>query len=137
MRQTYGISNHFHMDLSLANLLTSIRYQKVGYIPESLLFKFRNFCSLLFYIDLRDRFSLSLRQYARHFLKNQAEIDQDDSLLAAITEHCLKIVDYGNMMLSFRCFLRNEQHMEIQDIVVSTISRLTDIIQHGYDRYRF
>ena len=132
MKHNYGIANYFKMDLSLSNLLTSIRYQKLGYIPENILLTFREFCALLFYIDLRDRFSLSLRQYSKYFIQNQAmDLDESNSYAhsSLLIELCLKIADYGNAMLSYRSFL-GEQHMEIQDIVLSTISRLTNLCQY-------
>jgi hypothetical protein len=97
------------------------------------LFIFREFCGLLFYIDLRDRFSLALRQYSKHFIQNQS-VDLNTSShhhsSPLIVQLCLKIIDYGNSMLSYRAFLK-ENHIEVQDIVMSTISRLTTFNQYA------
>jgi hypothetical protein len=68
MNEKLGVENLWRMRDSLNNLLRSLRYQKLGYIPESVFALFRDFCALLFYVDLRDRFSLSLRQYKKHFI---------------------------------------------------------------------
>jgi hypothetical protein len=68
MNEKLGVSNMWQMRDSLAYLLKSLRYQKLGYISESVFALFRDFCALLFYIDLRDRFSLCLRQYKKHFI---------------------------------------------------------------------
>ena len=149
MKDSYGIENNFQMDLSLSNLLTSLRYQKIGYIPEHILGVFRDFCSLLFYVDVRDRFSLALRHYAKHLQKdeknkNKEEEEEDDdeenNNIEQRIEQCLQIVDYGNLMLSFRSLFTiynsNQEfedtlsHIQIQDIVLSTIARLTSILNN-------
>ena len=140
MKNTYGIENHFKMDLSLSNLLTSLRYQKIGYISEHVLGVFRDFCSLLFYIDLRDRFSLAIRHYAKYFQSdhNANVLDEEDEeeTIEQRIEQCLRIVDYGNMMLNFRSLFTicnsgsiedDLAHVQVQDIVLSTIARLTAI----------
>lgn len=130
MKQTYGISNNFQVNHSLKTLLTSIRYQKLGYIPDNVLFMFRDFCALLFYLDLRDKFSLSLRQYSRYFIQNQ-DIRYEQSMTSKNVVHmCIKIIDYGNALLSYTCFVRGH-HMKVKDIVVSTIARLTRINQYA------
>lgn len=135
MRQIHGIQNLFQMNLSLKNLLSSVRYQKLGYIPESLFFLFRDFCAVLFFLDLRDRFSLSLRKYSKHLIKSQnLDYDQDElekrrNSSGVLIEMSIEIIDYGNMMLSYRSFLKG-QHTEIKDIVLSTISRLTKYSQY-------
>jgi hypothetical protein len=129
MRDQYGIGNTFKLNLSLSNLLSTIRYQKLGYISESVLNMFRDFCAIVFYLDLRDHFSLSLRQYTRHFLNNQLDTDHfrsNSSNTHSIVEICLNIIDYGNMMLSYKSLLKR-QHVDVQDIVLSTISRLTNL----------
>jgi hypothetical protein len=152
MKDSYGIENNFQMDLSLSNLLTSLRYQKIGYIPEHILGVFRDFCSLLFYVDVRDRFSLALRHYAKHLQKDKQnkneeeeedgdDDDEENNNIEQRIEQCLKIVDYGNMMLSFRSLFtiynRNQSefedtlsHIQVQDIVLSTIARLTSILNN-------
>jgi hypothetical protein len=75
MNEKLGVTNMWQMRDSLTYLLKSVRYQKLGYIPESIFALFRDFCALLFYIDLRDRYSLCLRQYKKHFItfQNQGE----------------------------------------------------------------
>ncbi len=46
-----------------------------------------------------------------------------------LVQICVKIIDYGNTLLSFRSFLKLK-HFEIQDIVISTISRITRFNAH-------
>ncbi len=125
MNQKYGIKNNFELTYSLNQLLISIRYQKLGYITDQILFLFRDFCCLLFYIDLRDRFSLSLRQYSRLlFIFNNQNMMNNENANDFI-ETCLNIIDYGNQMLSYRSFFKPQNHIKIQDIVLSTIVKLT------------
>jgi hypothetical protein len=76
MRQQLGVENRFKLSSSLSGLLSSLRYQKLGFIPESLMFMFRDFCALLFYMDLRDKFSLTLRQYTLVMIKAQSGTEQ-------------------------------------------------------------
>ena len=130
MKQNYGIANHFQINFSLKTLLASIRYQKLGYIPENILFIFRDFCAVLFYLDLRDKFSLALRQYSLYFIQNQ-DVKYEQSVTSKnVVQMCMKIIDYGNTMLSFSSFLKG-QYIEIKDIVLSTIARLTKFNQYA------
>jgi hypothetical protein len=117
MSTKFAIENYFKLSSSLINLLKSVRYQKLGYIPECLFHLFRDFCALLFFLDTRDRFSLSLRQYKKQFSINQ-------EMTASLLQLGLKIIDYGNLLLSYRSFLKLK-HFEIQDLILSVISRLT------------
>lgn len=132
MKQTYGLANQFKVNHSLKTLLISIRYQKLGYIPDELLLMFRDFCAVIFYLDLRDKFSLSLRQYTRHFIQNQAIKQHDPTSTSAtsknVVQMCLKIIDLGNTLLSFSSFLK-AHYMEVKDIVLSMIARLTKLSQ--------
>lgn len=124
-----GLSNQFQINFSLKTLLASIRYQKLGYIPDNILFTFRDFCAVLFYLDLRDKFSLALRQYSRYFIQNQ--LFKNEAITSKnVVQMCIKIIDYGNAMLSFTSFLKG-QYMEIKDIVLSTIARLTKFNEYA------
>ena len=128
MKQNYGIHNQFKINFSLKTLLTSIRYQKLGYIPQNVLFMFRDLCAVLFFLDMRDKFSLVLRQYSRYFIQNQ-EIGYEKSLASKnAVQMSLKIIDYGNTILSFSSFFK-QQHVQVKDIVLSTIARLTNFNQ--------
>jgi hypothetical protein len=132
MKHNYGIANSFELNFSLRTLLTMIRYQKLGYIPDSILLIFRDFCSVLFYLDLRDKFSLALRQYSRYFILNQ-NVNYEHSTTTMsqnVLQMCLQIIDYGNAMLAFGSFLK-EQHAQIKDIVLSTIAKLTKVNQYS------
>lgn len=129
MKQNHGLSNQFQINFSLKTLLASIRYQKLGYIPENILFTFRDFCAVLFYLDLRDKFSLSLRQYSRYFIQNQL-VKNEAITSKNVVQMCIKIIDYGNAMLSFSSFLKG-QYMEVKDIVLSTIARLTKFNEYA------
>lgn len=131
MKQSYGLANQFKINHSLKTLLISIRYQKLGYIPDEILLMFRDFCAVIYYLDLRDKFSLSLRQYTRHFIQNQA-IKHDHTSASAtsknVVQMCLKIIDLGNTLLGFSSFLKGH-YMEVKDIVLSMIARLTKLSQ--------
>ena len=126
MRQKFAITNTFELTFPLRTLLTTLRYQRVSYIPDSVLFMFREFCTLLFYLDLRDKFSLTLRKFSKHTIQSQ-NLDYNRTKSAQLDNSsvnlCLRIINYGNLMLSYRCFLKQQQ-FEIQDIVVSSIGRL-------------
>jgi len=127
MKQFQGIStNTFQLSFSLKILLTSIRFQKIGYIPNILFEIFRDFCACLFFLDCRDKFSHLLRQYTRIFIINQ---NLNESKIESLIPMCLKIIDYGCLLLNYKSFfVGQEQHLIIQDIVLSTISRLTRLI---------
>jgi len=128
MKQKFGINNSFQLNNSLKNLLTSIRYQKLGYIPEHILQMFRDFCSILFFLDIRDKFTHTLRQYSRHFILNQDD-NYAENKSKKVLNMCLKIIDYGCLLLSYKSFVKF-QHDEIQDIVLSTVTRLTKFNQY-------
>ncbi len=69
MKHSLGLRNQFRVDHSLRTLLICVRYQRLGYIPDAVLLMFRDFCAVGFYLDLRDKFSLALRQYTRYFIQ--------------------------------------------------------------------
>lgn len=79
-------------------LLKSIRFHKLPNISNRILIYFRDFCVLLFLLDVRDRLSLTLRQYLRQKLNGTNSSDR----LA------WKIISYGTILLSFRCLLSDE-----------------------------
>lgn len=130
MRDNYAIITQFKPNLQLKNLLTSIRYQKIGNTPQHLLYLFRDFCSILFFLDIRDRFSLLLREYSNYFMKSQFGNKID---LTVDAKMCEEIIEYGNLVLSFRSFFKEENHIEIQDIIISKISRLSVYAQNDPD----
>lgn len=126
MNEKLGVENLFTIRQGdgLDLLLSKIRYQKLGYIPDALFDLFRDFCALLFYLDMRDRFSLTLRQYKKHLAKNDE--------ITATNQHQIekqlgaRIIEYGNSLLSYRAFLKMH-HFTVQDIVLSTIARLSKL----------
>ena len=124
MRQKYAISNQLELSFSLTTLLTSLRFQRVSYIPESMLFAFREFCALLFYLHVRDKFSHSLRRFSKLAVSNSVENHLSSSNDSELTVTSLQIIDCGNLMLSYGTLLKHEQ-IEVQDIVVSAVSRLS------------
>ena len=133
MNTNIGIGNLFYVNNQLTDLLKSIRYQKLGYIPVDVMLMFRDFCAILFFLDTRDKFSHLLRRYTKSMMNNkQAKQNQQE-----IDQLCYNIVEYGNLMLSFRGFLKH-QHVEIQDIILSSIARLTSrnvqILSAGLER---
>ncbi|CAF0732115.1 unnamed protein product [Brachionus calyciflorus] len=116
MKNKHGIKNYFKLNRSLSNLLSSIRYQKIGYIPENIFKIFRDFVAILFFIDLRDKFSANLRQYTKLLGKNSYNTEQ-------FLEASVKLIEYGNLLLSYEGFLGSNK-VEIQDIIISTIAKL-------------
>ncbi|RNA29524.1 hypothetical protein BpHYR1_050019 [Brachionus plicatilis] len=123
MTNVYGIRNKFSLDLSLSNLLSSIRYQKIGYIPEQTFGLFREFVSLLFLIELRDKFCHTLR----HLTKLTAKSANNSPTYIDLS---CKIIKYGMLILSFRCLMADE-YERIQDIVLSTIAKLATSSLHS------
>ena len=132
MKQKLGINNDFQLNLALKNLLTSIRYQKHGPIPDNILQIFRDFCAVLFFLDVRDKFSLVLRQYSRHFILNQELDYEESSNNKQVLLMCFKIIDYGNLILSYGKFVQF-QFMDIKDIILNTVIRLTKSNQNIRD----
>ena len=117
MTNEYGIKNRFYLDLSLNNLLSCIRYQKIGYIPDTIFSLFREFVAILFLIDLRDKFSSNVRDFLKIMRKNKSDS-------AAYLDVSKNIIKNGIVLLSFRC-LMGKEYQRIQDIILSTISKLS------------
>ena len=119
MRQNYGLASDFRLDYSLKTLLVGCRYQKLGYIPESLLLMFRDFCAVVVYLEVRDRLSAALREYSR---LGSAGSGVSEEL---VVERCVRIVEYGSAMLAFGGFFGGGGCGQVRDVVVSVIGRLT------------
>lgn len=116
MTNEYGINNRFYFDISLKNLLSCIRYQKIGYIPDTIFNLFREFVAILFLIDLRDKFSSNIREFLKIMRKNR-----NDS--TAYLDVSKSIIKNGILLLSFRSLMAKE-YQRIQDIILSTITKL-------------
>ena len=81
MTRSYGVANSFALTHALVNLATLLRYQKLGYVPARVLAMFRDLCAVLFFVEVRDRFALSMRQYARDLVQQQwqqQDVDEND-----------------------------------------------------------
>jgi hypothetical protein len=131
MTRKYALKNDFETNFELQKFLALILHQRLGYIPQSLFQIFRDFCALLYYVDIRDKFSLNLRKYCQRIGKNKDDDNLDYDLSLKRADMLDKsLIDSGNLMLSYRTFLK-EQHHEIQMIVLDTITRLTT--RNSYD----
>lgn len=69
MRNTFGVRNVFALNVSLKNLLVALKFQRIRYIPDRVLMLFRDFCAVVFFLDVRDRFSYELRQYTKNLME--------------------------------------------------------------------
>ena len=83
---------------SIRILLKSLRFHKLPNIPDRILIYFRDFCILLFLLDIRDRLSLLLRQHIR----------QKTELTPASDKRAWQIISYATILLSFRCLVSDE-----------------------------
>jgi hypothetical protein len=61
------------------------------------------------------------------FIQNQG-LKYGQSLSNNVVQMCLKIIEYGTSLLSFSGFLKG-QSIEVKDIVLSMIARLTKLSQ--------
>ena len=86
---------------SIRILLKSLRFHKLPNIPDRILMYFRDFCTILFLLDTRDRLSLALRQYVRE----KIELTHTSDKLA------WQIISYATLLLSFRCLLSDEMNL--------------------------
>jgi len=126
MRHTYGIPNSFKIDYSLKTLLVSVRYQKLGYIPENVMLMFRDFCAVVVFLEARDKFSGAVREYSRYFIGQQVNGGESEK---AVMNICEKIIEYGNALLGFSGFLGISGFEQVRDIVLSVIGQLTRVKQ--------
>ena len=118
-------------------LLKSLRFHKLPNIPHRILIYFRDFCVLLFMLDVRDRLCLTLRQYLREKLNANRLSDQ----LA------WKAIGYGTILLSFRCLLSDEMvllrtilnlffDLPPSEKLMEALARLIVVRQYGDDDQR-
>lgn len=96
--QTNDINDSFH---SIKILLKSLRFHKLPNIPDRILIYFRDFCIILFLLDIRDRLSLTLRNYIRQ----KTEVIQTSDKLS------WQIISYATILLSFRCLISDEMNL--------------------------
>lgn len=89
------------MNSNLRQLLIQLKYQKIGNIPDSILAIFRDMCAVLGYLEVRDRFSLELRNYTKFFLERQ-EISMINSNSRKVAQMNLNLIDFGNLLLAYQ-----------------------------------
>lgn len=95
---TNETNDSFH---SIKLLLKSLRFHRLPNIPDRILMYFRDFCTILFLLDTRDRLSLTLRQYMR----SKIELSNLSDKLP------WKIISYATILLSFRCLISDEMDL--------------------------
>ena len=86
---------------SIRVLLKSLRFHKLPNIPDRILIYFRDFCIILFLLDVRDRLSFTLRNYIRS--KTERNISSD--------KLSWQIISYATILLSFRCLISDEMNL--------------------------
>jgi hypothetical protein len=109
-KQTTETNDSFY---SIKILLKSLRFHKLPNIPDRVLIYFRDFCTILFLLDTRDRLSLILRNYIR----NKTELTTTSDKLS------WQIISYATILLSFRCLISDE--MNLLRIVLNLFFDLT------------
>ncbi|CAF0987159.1 unnamed protein product, partial [Didymodactylos carnosus] len=85
---------------TMKSLIKSLRFHKLPNIPDRILIYFRDFCSILFLLDIRDRLSLALRKYIQQ--KTDFRQSQQNEKLS------WQIIHYGTILISFRFLLQDE-----------------------------
>lgn len=121
MKISYGLINTFELSNLLNELLKLIRYQKISYISNDVLLLFRDFCALLFYLNVRDKYSHLLR------IVSSSTNKTNENKLNTIDNNCLLLIDYGILLISFDSFIKQEDKLMICDVIISTISRVSDL----------
>lgn len=98
-KQTNNIDDSFH---SIKTLLKSLRFHKLPNIPDRILIYFRDFCIILFLLDIRDHLSLTLR----HYINSKTEFNNNKS-----DKLSWQIISYATILLSFRCLISDEMNL--------------------------
>ncbi|XP_063817208.1 ciliogenesis and planar polarity effector 1 isoform X2 [Pseudophryne corroboree] len=93
-------------------------------VSSSVVACFRELCALCWMLHVRDRLSISCRQYqkARDHGKLFKSSDEYDS---CVTEHCFEALEWACRMLSFTRVTNCEEL--IQDVILSLISELPPV----------
>ncbi|XP_073849410.1 ciliogenesis and planar polarity effector 1 isoform X6 [Macaca fascicularis] len=86
---------------------------------------FRELCALCWMLHVRDKLSLSCRQYQKARENVKGEKDLEVEFDSCMIEHCLSAVEWAYRMLPFSRFFNMEEL--IQDIILSLIGELPPI----------